>query len=212
MTEMEKEFLRVIKLFSDNNCLKHVVLIGSWAEYIYQNTGILPKGITALRTFDIDFLVKNLRLPQPPISVVALAIDEGFAVDSDILLGTTKIRTPSRLEVEFLINQKGAGSEPVYRTALGVTAQALRGLDLLLHETITADYFGIEITVPIPEAYILHKIIINRERNKEAKRDKDRDSIISLFPHLNQSKYMSLLENATKKKKKIIEDFWNQHR
>ena len=29
MTEMEKEFLRVIKLFSENDCLKHVVLIGS---------------------------------------------------------------------------------------------------------------------------------------------------------------------------------------
>jgi hypothetical protein len=40
MTEMEKEFLRVINLFSDNECLKHVVLIGSWAEYIYQNTGM----------------------------------------------------------------------------------------------------------------------------------------------------------------------------
>ena len=66
MTEIEKEFFRVIKLFADDDCLKHVVLIGSWAEYIYQNAGMLPNGITALKTLDIDFLVKNLRLPQPP--------------------------------------------------------------------------------------------------------------------------------------------------
>jgi len=212
MTEIEKEFLRVVKLFSDNECLKHVVLIGSWAEYIYQNTGMLPKGITALRTLDIDFLIKNLRLPQPPISIIALAIDEGFAVDNDVLLGTTKIRTPSRLEIEFLTRQKGAGAESVYRTALGVTAQALRGLDLLLLETRIVNFFDIEITVPIPEAYILHKIIINKDRNKEEKRNKDRDSILLLFPHIDQEKYLQLVEKTTKKQRKAIEDFWIQNR
>jgi len=60
MNNMEKEFHRVIKLFADNDCLKHVVLIGSWVEYIYQKTGFLPEGTTALRTLDIDFLVINL--------------------------------------------------------------------------------------------------------------------------------------------------------
>ena len=82
----------------------------------------------------------------------------------------------------------------------------------MLHETRTVCYLGIEITVPIPEAYILHKIIISKERNKEAKRDKDRASILTLFPHLDQSKYISLLEKTTKKQRKNIEDFWNQHR
>ena len=208
MNEMEKEFLRVVKLLSDNDCLKHVVLIGSWAEYIYQNTGMLPNGITALRTLDIDFLVRNLRLPQPPVNIEALAIGEGFAVDNDVLLGTTKIRTPSRLEIEFLINQKGAGTEPVYRTALGVTAQALRGLDLLLYETNIVDYLGIKIAVPIPEAYILHKIIINADRAKESKREKDRNSIIAIFPYLDKNKYSMLLERTTKKQRKAIDDFW----
>ena len=169
---------------------------------------MLPNGITALKTLDIDFLVKNRRLPQPPVNLENLAIGEGFAVDNDALLGTTKIRTGSRLEIEFLINQKGAGTEPVYRTALGVTAQALRGLDLLLYETKTIDYLGAEITVPIPEAYIIHKTIINATRNNETKREKDRVSIHSIFPHLDKEKYSLLLDKATKKQRKAIDDFW----
>ena len=81
MNEQEREFLKVLKLFSDNGCLKHVILIGSWVEYIYQNTGLIPKGTTALRTLDIDFLVKNLREPQPPVNLELFAQKEGFAVE-----------------------------------------------------------------------------------------------------------------------------------
>ena len=171
---------------------------------------MLLKGVTALRTLDIDFPVKNLRLPKPPINLETLAIGEGFVVDNDVLLGTTKIRTSSRLEIEFLINQKGAGAEPTYRTSLGVTAQALRGLDLLLYETRTVDYLGVEVTIPIPEAYILHKIIINADRIKASKREKDRDSIIAIFPYLDQNKYLMLLEKTTKKQRKAIDTFWSK--
>ena len=212
MTEQEKEFIKVLTLLSDNNCLKHVVLIGSWAEYLYQNTGLLPKGTTALRTLDVDFLVKNLRVPQPPVKLEEFALKEGFAVDNHPLLGTTKIRTVSRLEIEFLIDQKGAGNESVYRTALGVTAQALRGLDLLLRETLSINYRNLEVTVPIPEAYILHKIVINADRKKAEKREKDRDSIIAIFPLLNQEKYQQLLNQSTIKQRKRIEAFWTENK
>jgi len=208
MTEQENEFLKVIKLLSDNDCLSHVVLIGSWAEYLYQQTGIIPKGTTVLRTLDIDFLVKNLREPRPPVNLEALALKEGFAVDNHPLLGTTKIRTASRLEIEFLIAQRGTGKESVYRTSLGVSAQALRGLDLLLSETVTLDFLGIDVTVPIPEAYVLHKIIINTDRNKAEKRERDRLAILAFFPHLSQEKYHDLLEQRTKKQRKKIDDFW----
>ena len=207
MTEQEKEFLKVVTLLEKNNCLQHVVLIGSWAEFLYQNTGIIPKGTTVLRTLDIDFLVKNIRKPKPPINIETLALKEGYAIDNHPILGTTKIRTSSRLEVEFLINQKGAGAEPVYKTALGVTAQALRGLDLLLSETITVDYMGCEVNVPSPEVYVLHKIIINADRKKVEKREKDRDSIISIIPYIDLEKFKLLIEQSTKKQRKTIDAF-----
>lgn len=94
----------MIKLFNDNNCLDDVVLIGSWAEYLYQQSGIIPTGTTSLRTLDIDFLVTNLR-----------------------------------------------------------------NLDILLYNIIPVSFFEMNVQVPIPEAYILYKIIINNERSLAVK-------------------------------------------
>jgi hypothetical protein len=208
--EQQNEFLKVIKLFHDNGCLEHIVLIGSWAEFLYQQTGLIPPGTTALRTLDIDFLIRNLRKPNPPVNMEALAYKQGYAVDRDALLGTTKIRTASRLEIEFLIAQRGAGIEPVYRTSLGVTAQGLQGLGLLSSHTVTITWFGIEIAIPIPEAYVLHKIIINDERDKDEKREKDRDSILSIFPYIDESKYSDLLNACTVKQKKKVAIFMDR--
>ncbi|MDR1292680.1 MAG: nucleotidyltransferase domain-containing protein [Clostridiales Family XIII bacterium] len=208
--EQQAEFLKAIKLFHDNDCLEHVVLIGSWTEFLYQQTGLIPQGTTALRTLDIDFLIRNLRKPNPPVNMEALAREQGYAVDRDALLGTTKIRTASRLEIEFLIAQRGAGIEPVYRTSLGVTAQGLRGLGLLSSHTVTVTWFDIKITVPIPEAYVLHKIIINDERGKGEKREKDKDSILSIFPYLDESKYLVLLDECTIKQKNKVALFMNR--
>ena len=36
MNIQQKQFTKFIKLMSDNNCLQHVILVGSWAEYIYE--------------------------------------------------------------------------------------------------------------------------------------------------------------------------------
>jgi hypothetical protein len=208
MAEQEKEFLKVLKLLSDNDVLGHVIVIGSWAEYLYQNTGLIPSGTTALRTLDIDFLVKNMKLPQPPVNFERAAREAGYAVENDFVLGTTKIMTASRLEIEFLIDQKGAGAEHVYRTAIGVTAQALRGLNLLLKHTAEIEYLGIKVTVPLPEVYVLHKIIINADRNKDYKREKDRGNILALFPHLDMATYNSILGEATKKQRDKVHSFY----
>ncbi len=56
-------------------------------------------------------------------------------------------------------------------------------------------------------ADVLQKIIINADRNKEAKKEKDRDSILALFPHLDKAKFSMLLERTTKKQRKAIENF-----
>jgi hypothetical protein len=208
MPEQEKEFLKVLKLLSDNDALGHVIVIGSWAEYLYQNTGLIPSGTTALRTLDIDFLVKNMRLPHPPINFERVAREAGYAVENHFMFGTTRIITASRLEIEFLIDQKGAGAEPVYETAIGVTAQALRGLNLLLRHTAEVEYLGIKVTVPIPEVYVIHKIIINAGRNKDYKREKDKNNIFALLPHIDMTIYNSILEETTKKQRREIDAFY----
>ena len=36
---LQKEFMKFIKLLNDNDCLKDLILIGSWSEYVYMQSG-----------------------------------------------------------------------------------------------------------------------------------------------------------------------------
>lgn len=55
---------------------------------------------------------------------------------------------------------------------LGVNAQRLRYLDLLLTNTITVDYRTIPVRLPHPVHFALHKLIVAGRRNIE-KAEKD---------------------------------------
>lgn len=198
-------FWKFIKLLDDNDLLEHIILIGSWAEYLYAQSCILPGFKANLRTLDIDFLIKNMRRPIMPVSVATLAKKSGYTVDYDIMLGTTKIYSPDLLEIEFLISQHGSGEKQVIETNLGVNAQALRHLSSLKDYTINLSLFDFQITVPIPEAYIAQKIAINNERGKKA--EKDRQAILGMMPYLDNDLFQEIRKSMTKKENQAIEDF-----
>ena len=202
MYEKKKQLLKLLKTFSDNGFSEHLILIGSWAEYMYMASGILPDYEAVIRTLDVDFLVKNLRKPNPPMSILGLAKDEGFFVEEDCLTGVTRLLTVDGFEVEFLIAQKGKGQQPALKTNLGITAQALRHLELLNSNTITVEYMGINVIVPEPEAFVLHKMIINSERKD--KMEKDQLVINHMYGHLNKEKFATLREKLTKKEQKAV--------
>lgn len=61
MNEQEEAFAQFLRLLEQTGCLNYVVLIGSWAEFLYGRCGILPGFAPNIRTMDIDFLVRNLR-------------------------------------------------------------------------------------------------------------------------------------------------------
>ena len=202
----QKEFLGFLKLLNDNDLLDKVIVGGSWAEYIYAQSGLL-KGFTGdLRTLDVDFLIKNLRLPNTPTSLTALAAKAGYDIMSDILDETTKIVTPNGLEIEFLINQMGSGSTRIMKTNLGVNAQALRHMDITLRNSITVNLLGMNVTVPKPEAYVIHKMVINKDRTP-AKQAKDTQSIYRLAPYLNQKVYQEVYDGLFKKEQNAVNTF-----
>ena len=201
----QKEFLKFIKLLNDNDCLKHVILVGSWAEYVYKETGLIEDYDPNIKTLDIDFLLKNLRRPSPPQNLSALAREAGYIVQNDILDGTTKFLDKAGLEIEFLINKVGAGLETTLKTNLGVTAQSLRHMDIILHNVKEVEFFGMNLTVPLPEAYAVHKIIINKQRKN--KQEKDRLAIINIWPKLSKAGLLGVIESLSKKEKQILEEF-----
>ena len=204
-----KDFWKFLKLLSDNGLLEHVIVIGSWAEYLYAQSGILPGFTANLRTLDIDFLIKNMRKPSPQVNIAVLAKEAGYTVDHDVLDGTTKIYTPGLMEIEFLITQQGCGEDSTINTNLGVKEQALRHIAMLKEFTMKAQIFDMEISIPRPEAYILHKIVINSERGKKA--DKDKAAIEAMLPFLNKELVDNIYHHITKKEQKAVIAFFEEH-
>lgn len=41
MSIQQTEFSKFLKLLSDNDCLEHVILVGSWSEFLYKEVGLL---------------------------------------------------------------------------------------------------------------------------------------------------------------------------
>ena len=200
-------FWKYIKLLHDNNLLEHVIVIGSWCEYIYAQSGILPDYSTMLRTLDIDFLIKNMRKPSEKVNLSTIAQQNGYTVDYDVMNETTKIYTPDLMEIEFLIEQKGAGIEPVIKTNLGVNAQALHHVGMLKQHTITVSLFDMDITVPIPEAYAVHKVIINESRGKKS--EKDMNAVQNILSYLDRDKLKDVIDTLTKKERAVATQFFN---
>ena len=172
MNTQETKLLKLLKSFDDNGCSDHLILIGSWAEYLYCAAGILPDYEAVIRTLDIDFLVKNLRRPVPSINIISLAKEEGFYVEEDCLTGVTRL---------------------------------LRHLDLLRDNTLEIRHLGIKVCIPVPEAFVLHKMIINSERKH--KTEKDQTVINRMYPHLNLDKFNELLGTLTKKERKVVNQY-----
>lgn len=200
-----KDFWRFISLLHENDLLQHLVVIGSWAEYLYAQSGILPGFTANLRTLDIDFLIKNMRRPIKSVNIASLAKEAGYIIDYDVMEGTTKIYTPDLMEIEFIIEQKGKGDNPVIKTNLGVNSQALRHLSSLKNNSIVIKLFDFSISVPSPEAYVTHKIVINKERGIKAAKDKQ--AIIGLLPFIDKEKFKEICDHLTKKEQQEINNF-----
>lgn len=207
--EQQQAFARVLDLVEEAGCMRHVVLVGSWAEYVYREAGVLPGFMPNIRTMDVDFLVRNLHRPNPAARLSSLARERGFYVESDRMTGTTKLLDTTGLEVEFLIGKMGAGVEPSLKTNIGVTAQALRHMDIISGNVVEVNCLGHVVTVPSPEAYVVHKMVINEERGVKA--EKDAQAVENMFPLLDEDNISDVFGNLTKKEKAKVRAFAESH-
>lgn len=210
MTSQSEDFERFLRVLDGERCLGDVMVIGSWAEFLYRETGVLDGFDPNLKTMDIDFFVRNLRKPQPPVNVLAAARRAGYVPDADYLDGVTKIYSDSGLEIEFLIGKMGAGREPSLRTNIGVTAQALRHLDILSGNPLEVEWRGLAVIVPLPEAYAVHKMAINGERG--AKAEKDAAAIAGLWPYLDSARLATVLDGLSRKERIRVDAYMKTQR
>ena len=158
-----------------------MVVVGSWAEYLYQEAGLIPGFRSSFRTQDFDVLLPNLRLPKKSIDLVAELTRQGYLLLQNPHTGLMKFDKDGELEVEFLVREMGKGQlKPYRREYLGVNAQGPRYIDILAEYAMVLSLRGYSIQVPRPQAYILHKLLINGQRS-EAKREKDLGAVRDLL-------------------------------
>ncbi|MGL5206847.1 MAG: GSU2403 family nucleotidyltransferase fold protein [Acidaminococcaceae bacterium] len=171
-----KAFDDLIKALYDANVLDSVLIIGSWAEYIYVETGLLDYQIN-MRTQDIDVLICNKNKPRASLNKIL--VEHGFELLVDPS-GLMKYDKSGEIEVEFLVREMGKGQIEPYKTEMGVTAQGLRYMDILIDNQTHAIYKGFSVCIPKPAAYVLHKLIINKDR-EEYKKEKDAEAISNIL-------------------------------
>jgi len=159
MNNIRKIFWETIKILKKNNVLEHVVLIGSWAEYIYDVSDYLKDFKANLKTKDIDFLIKNINKPKEGIYIIDILEKNGYETSIDYISGIFKFYKGKDLEIEFIVREIGKGqSEPYTVPSFGIKAEGLRHTDLLIRNTVNFGIKNIEITVPTPQPIFCKKL------------------------------------------------------
>ena len=186
MDAPKKQFWDLIKLLNESNVLPHVVLVGSWAEYIYEKSNVLDGYISRMKTMDVDFLMANIRKPTVQTDLILALRENGYRIDQS-LQGYSIIQK-DYLEVEFLVCEKGAGkSEPYVLSNLGgIKATGLRFMDLLVENSMQINTEGLNVKIPTPAVYAIHKILINSRRS-EKKQGKDIIAVMNVLQYIRKS-------------------------
>ena len=210
MTNQQQAFRDIIDVFNKEGVLPYVMLIGSWAEFIYQ--GCLIPGFRAnLRTSDVDFLYTNLNKPQNrKISIIEGLTEKGFTYTESRGSGVGKFVKEDLLELEFLTRALSEGRQVNSIPSLNINAVGLRELNMLVNYPLVLDYHGFRVTVPEPEAYVLHKLLINKKR-KSGKKAKDIESVEGLMNYIDPERFNIIHAALPKKSQKAIDDTMALH-
>jgi hypothetical protein len=175
------------------------VLVGTVAYQTYAAMlGVRLRG-ALMQTSDVDvaqFLSVSIAVQDHTESMdsVLQGIDPSFTRIPNLgRSASTRYVSNQKLRVDFLVPNQGADDdEPLYLPALNTAAEPLRFLDFLIYEPVKAVLLhgaGTAITVPSPERFAIHKIIVSQRRKaEEAKAKKDLQQSATLIQILAQSR------------------------
>ena len=189
--QQESVFWETIDVFDKEGLLPYIMIIGSWAEYIYSyyfTTDYAPN----LRTRDLDFLYRNVRRPQNKINIISELTQKGFVYREDSLTGVGKFFKGNLLEIEFLTRSVGRGGSTAKIPSIGITAESLRTINMLADYPLELDCRDYILTVPEPAAYVLQKLYTNPTR-KPDKQKKDVRAVRELLEHIKATAWKRVI-------------------
>ena len=209
--EQEQAFWDTIKVLHNLDVLPHIMLIGSWAEYLF--SGLFETEFDPnIRTRDIDFFYRNLNMPNKSIQFVEAMKKNGFLYDVDMVSEVARFYKEDLLEVEFLTKVVGSGTQTSYLIrALGIKAEGLRIINILDDFATEVIKNGYTIVVPLPSAYVVQKILANPTRVPASKKEKDIAAVINLLEHIKASEkhrqdLQRVIASLTPKQRKVLSE------
>ena len=174
----------VLRRLDDAGVLPGVVIVGSWCVLFYERYFNTPGYRASIRTRDLD-----LAIPLPPrfghkVDLAGQLGELGFVVDFKGRDGYIRFLHPE-LIVEFLVPERGRGTtKPFDVPKLGINAQPLRFLDLLLGDTISVPFRSVSLRLPHPANFALHKLLISGRRHSD-KAERDREQAAAVMRALH---------------------------
>lgn len=182
--EQFKILIQILRKFQKAGILSDLMLIGSWCLQFYRYHFEHPEALPAFRTLDVDFLIPNPKQVGTEADVPRILREEGFAPTFNRSSGIVKYDHPE-LRVEFLVPELGRGDiGPQEIKKLHIKAQGLRYLNLLVGYPRLISYEGLQIRVPDPAVFALHKLIISARRLNKAKQKTDLEMGVGLLDFL----------------------------
>lgn len=185
-------------------------LVGTVAFQTYSAILGIALDDAQLRTSDADFaqflsISTEVGDSTPSMIDVLRSVDPSFAEIGHAIDArkTVAYRNGSGYKVEFLTPNRGSddygGQPPVMPALGGAAAQPLRFLDFLITEPVRAVVLhkaGVAVTVPSPQRYAVHKLIV-ATRQREAgveKIDKDLAQASAIGQAMAQRRHHDLFD------------------
>ena len=161
-----------------------MVIAGGWVPYLYAAHERPSGEAVALKTRDLDVAVSR-EVPEREKPIDQLLSEAGFtcefrSLETPPVTAYVATHAGQEVEIEFITSARGAGGRGVRNVQNGLTAQALRYVDLLLEhkwflllDTISDGELEGRVWLPTPAAFVFHKGLVFKERTDSLKREKD---------------------------------------
>jgi hypothetical protein len=174
----------VLDRLNSTGVLDGVVIVGSWCMLFYVRYFNTPDYQASIRTRDIDIAIPLPARFRTNVDLGDLLSPLGFVSDFQGPESYIRFLHPD-LIVEFLVPERGRSSQkPFPLPMLGINAQPLRFLDLLLGDSISVPFQSINVRLPHPANFALHKLLISGRRQNE-KGEKEREQAVAVMRALH---------------------------
>lgn len=197
--------IELLQAFYRAGFFEESLLIGSWVMPLYQEAFGMRY---ALRTLDVDFAVSVAARARGGVTDLEGILAELGYLPVTMRSGIRKY-TRENFTVEFIIPRKGGSeAEAVSVRKWNITAIPLPFINILVDNPFTADFGVFRVSAPIPEAYLVQKLLTARRRPVASKKDKDLDQCAVIATRADADRLESVvrpLKLSTKSKNALRE-------